>query len=303
MEKNKISVIIANYNNAKYITSTINSILNQTYKNIEIIIVDDASTDKSKEIIKNYTKRYKNIKSIFLSNNKGAYYCRNEGLKIASGDFITLLDSDDVFLSNRLKNAFENYHKYKTNMKYGKEFEILFSKIYRFNHTEIKVDSKNYDKKILDLITNERKIYANKILPFKYKFVLGMATIFVKKDFFKKYGMWRDDYYYGMDAELIQRYLLMKYGKMINYVDLWNSIFNKQLDKYGIVMDNNMNYISQPMNKKNATLKCRGKTREEIHKYCENEMNSTFDFVKSATHKLLNLFIINDSIINSCNLI
>lgn len=270
LDKYKVSIIIANYNNSKYLPSTINSLLHQSHKNIEIIIIDDCSTDGSQNIIREYAKKNKRIKCIFLKKNAGSYHCRNEGLKIATGDYITLLDSDDFYLSDRIRTCILQYINYEK--IHPNKFEILFSKIYRLRYTEIKIESIINDKKIMDTIKNERKNFTEETLPWGYKYILGMATIFVKYDFFKKYGSWRSDYKHGMDIELIQRYLVLKYNKLIPYGELWNMIYYNKTYDYGIIMENKMNYISQPMNNKNSTIICKGINREEIHKKCENDL-------------------------------
>ncbi|MGP5546796.1 glycosyltransferase family 2 protein [Psychrobacter alimentarius] len=87
----KVSIIVTTYNSAKFIENCINSLLNQTANNIEIIVVDDASTDNTVEILKNYSS----IKIIELTENLGTYYARNIGIGHSSGEFITFQDSDD----------------------------------------------------------------------------------------------------------------------------------------------------------------------------------------------------------------
>lgn len=94
MMNKKISIIVAVYNTEKYLERCIESLLKQTYKNIEIIIVEDCSTDSSKKILKKY-KNQKNIKTFYNKENRGLSYSRNYGLKKATGDFIGYIDSDD----------------------------------------------------------------------------------------------------------------------------------------------------------------------------------------------------------------
>ena len=102
-----ISVIIPVYNTAKYIEKCLDSILNQTYKDIEIIIVNDGSTDNSEKIIKKYLNKYSNIK-YFYEENKGQASARNLALTKASGKYITFLDSDDYIDSNMFKTMIDN---------------------------------------------------------------------------------------------------------------------------------------------------------------------------------------------------
>ncbi len=106
MEKEKISVLVPVYNSEKYLTRCIESILNQTYKNIELIIVNDGSNDKSYEIIEEYKKRDNRIKALH-TENKGVSYARNLGLDSASGDFLAFVDSDDYIDEDYLETLYK----------------------------------------------------------------------------------------------------------------------------------------------------------------------------------------------------
>ena len=90
----KISVIVPVYNSEKYIEKCIESIINQTYRNIEIIFINDGSTDESLNIIHKYKKLDNRIKVINQSNS-GVSAARNKGIKNSIGDYITFVDSDD----------------------------------------------------------------------------------------------------------------------------------------------------------------------------------------------------------------
>lgn len=90
----KISVIVAVYNTEKYLDRCIESLLNQTYKNMELVIVEDCSTDSSRKLLKKY-KENENIKIFYNKKNRGLSYSRNYGLKKSTGDFIGYIDSDD----------------------------------------------------------------------------------------------------------------------------------------------------------------------------------------------------------------
>lgn len=89
-----ISVIVPVYNSERYLHRCINSILSQSYKNIEIIIVDDGSTDKSSIICDDYAKQDGRIK-VFHQENQGVAAARQHGLELSSGDYIIHCDSDD----------------------------------------------------------------------------------------------------------------------------------------------------------------------------------------------------------------
>lgn len=102
MERDLISVIVPVYNVQEYLTNCINSILNQSYKNMEIILVDDGSTDESSSICDSYIKKDNRIKVIHKENG-GLSDARNIGIKSAKGKYITFVDSDDYLDENYVK--------------------------------------------------------------------------------------------------------------------------------------------------------------------------------------------------------
>ena len=94
MKKHKISVIVPIYNSEKYLTECLDSIVNQTLKDIEIICVNDGSTDKSKQIVEKYQKKYNNI-VLINKKNQGVINARIDGIKAATGEYIGFVDADD----------------------------------------------------------------------------------------------------------------------------------------------------------------------------------------------------------------
>ncbi len=97
----KITAIIPTYNSAKYITEAIDSVLNQTYANIEIIVVDDGSTDNTENILSNYVNKNKII--YVKKKNGGPGSARNLGIKLANGEYIAFLDADDMWEKNKIE--------------------------------------------------------------------------------------------------------------------------------------------------------------------------------------------------------
>ena len=93
-EEYKISIIIPNYNGEQFLGRCLDSVLSQSEKNVEIIIVDDGSKDHSKEVIEAYKKEHPNIKAVYKENG-GVSTARNEGIKRAAGTYTLFLDSDD----------------------------------------------------------------------------------------------------------------------------------------------------------------------------------------------------------------
>ncbi len=98
-----VSVIIPVYNSEKFISYTLESVLGQTYRNLEIIVIDDCSTDKSADIIKMYMENDSRIKYYKQDMNSGVAAARNTGVECALGRFIAFVDSDDIWLPTKLE--------------------------------------------------------------------------------------------------------------------------------------------------------------------------------------------------------
>lgn len=114
MENSLVSIIMPSYNTAKYIGESIDSVIEQTYKNWELIIVDDCSTDNTDEVV----AQYDDSRIIYLKNekNSGAAVSRNKALRVAKGEWIAFLDSDDLWdttkLEKQLKFMIDNGYKF-----------------------------------------------------------------------------------------------------------------------------------------------------------------------------------------------
>ncbi|WP_342985836.1 glycosyltransferase family 2 protein [Clostridium saudiense] len=110
-----ISIIIPIYNMEKYLDKCINSVINQTYKNIEILLINDGSTDSSIEICNRYKLRDKRIK-VINTDNRGVAEARNIGIELAKGDFIGFVDSDDYIELNMFEKLFDLVNKNQCDM-------------------------------------------------------------------------------------------------------------------------------------------------------------------------------------------
>ena len=100
----KVSVIIPAYNKAALTVKTVESVLNQTYKNIEIIVVDDGSTDDTRRFLLPYDKEIKYI----YKRNAGVCSARNVGIHLSTGEYIGLLDCDDMYLPQKIELSVEH---------------------------------------------------------------------------------------------------------------------------------------------------------------------------------------------------
>lgn len=126
IDRDKISVIIPVYNREKYLRDCLDSVINQTFKNLEIICIDDCSTDNSKEILNEYAKKDARIVVLNRTENSGGPGAgRNDGLRFAHGEYISFIDSDDFIESNRYENLYNAIKKYDCDCVYG---DLIFFK-------------------------------------------------------------------------------------------------------------------------------------------------------------------------------
>lgn len=167
MEKEKISIIIPTRNRSNYLKRAIESVLQQSYQNIEIIVVDDASTDDTENIVRSF----RDPRIIYIKNDKrrGPNFCRNLGLKKSSGEYIAFLDDDDYYSDrDKLKKQIELFKKNK-NLGF--------------------VGSAYYSKGIqMKRVPNVRGKIAEKLL---ITFPdIETSTILIKRDVIEKIGLW-----------------------------------------------------------------------------------------------------------------
>lgn len=123
MKDDLVSIIMPSYNTAKYIGESIESVLNQTYNNWELIIVDDCSVDNTDEVVNNFLKDNR-IRYLKNSTNSGAAISRNRALKEAKGRWIAFLDSDDLWNKFKLEEQIDFMTKYKYSFSYTNYEEI-----------------------------------------------------------------------------------------------------------------------------------------------------------------------------------
>lgn len=118
----KVAIILPNYNSDLFLKTTINSVLNQSYKNWQLVVVDDCSNEKTKKVLKSFS-RHKKIKIFWLKKNKGAGFCRNYAIKNSTSPYLAFIDSDDIWKKNKLRsqinfmkknNFFFTYTDYET---------------------------------------------------------------------------------------------------------------------------------------------------------------------------------------------
>ncbi|MBP1680100.1 MAG: glycosyl transferase, family 2 [Proteobacteria bacterium] len=200
----KVSIVTVVWNNKDTIKYAIESVLSQTYPNVEYIIIDGASTDSTIEIIKGYGNK---INKFISEPDHGIYDAMNKGLKLATGDVIGILNSDDMYINNHIIE------------KIIKIFELhnvdsLFADL-------VFVRSDNLERTI-------RYYDSSKCLPNNFKKALYPAhpTFFVKREIYEKYGYFKTDYKIAADFDLMARFL---YTHNISYYYLQEPIIKMRI--------------------------------------------------------------------------
>lgn len=210
-----ISVIIPTYNRADIVIDAINTILNQTYQNFEIIIIDDGSTDNTKQVIKEINDP--RIRYIYQENSGRPSCARNKGIKIATGEYIAFLDSDDLWHHQMLE---KNINALNSNNNIG--FVTNWSSYRTFQGEEI-------FKKIC--YAKNRHDYMSYLLLSPDKAYAGPSTILVKKECFEKVGCFDEEMTFCEDWDMFFRISLLYEFYNIEEVLTYVRVHQKSLSK------------------------------------------------------------------------
>lgn len=180
----KISIITVCYNSAATIEKTLQSVAEQTYSNLEYIVVDGNSTDTTLSIIEN---NQKTITKWVSEPDKGLYDAMNKGITMATGDVIGLINSDDLFCDNKaiekVMNVFLEHPK----------LDSVYADLYY-------VSQNNTDNVVRRWVTGAQK-------KFKYGWHPAHPTLYIKKEVYNKYGLFDLDYKLAADFEIMLRFL------------------------------------------------------------------------------------------------
>ena len=214
-EKNPtVSVIIPTYNRAHLIKRAIQSVLNQTYQDFEVIIVDDASTDNTEEVVKSFNDP--RIRYIRHEKNKGAAAARNTGIKTARGKYIAFQDSDDEWLPEKLEKQMKVFENAPA--KVG----VVYTDMWRIMRNKRKCYFSS------PMITPEDGIIYKQALDYKVMNI-GIQTAVIKREVFEKVGMFDEKFPRFIDLEFFIRaskhYYFYHLGEpLVNYFDAGKGI-------------------------------------------------------------------------------
>lgn len=186
MKKNNplISVIVPTYNSGRFIKDCLNSLVNQTYKKIEILIVYRHSKDNTKSIIESYQKRYPNLRVIEQKNNLGPANARNIGILASKGKYISFCDSDDIFTKNKLEKQVEY-------LEYFEDVGVVYS-----DYILIDKNGKHIRK------VNVPDWDFNKWLVSPY---IAFSSVVIRRDLLFEVGLFDDELCSNEDFDLLLR--------------------------------------------------------------------------------------------------
>ena len=188
MENPLITVAVNLYNYGRFIEDCIQSILNQTYKNFELIIIDDCSTDNSYEKARKFEKKDKRIKVIRLDKNYGIGCAKNEGIVRSRGEYIATLDADDMMTRKSLEIRLKNILKYKVGFVYGDAIlfkgPLTLEEAYKLK--SIKTGSKKWP----------RRLHCSDV------YSIHAATVLMHKNIYRRYGLYDEELGCKVDREM-----------------------------------------------------------------------------------------------------
>ncbi len=202
----KVSVIIPTYNRANLLPRAIESVLKQTFKDFELIIVDDGSTDNTKEIVNNYIKKDNRIKYIYQENSGGPAKPKNTGIKIAKGKYIAFLDSDDEWFINKLK---KQYHLYEDNKN---------NNVGLIGCEAISINNETKEKKYIKSI---KYIEARSPEVLKKTIPKSFSSVMINKNVFKEIGLIDEKIKICDDFELY-----IRISRKYNFLFIQEPLFN-----------------------------------------------------------------------------
>ncbi len=271
----KVSVVVPVYNSEKFICKCLDSVINQTLSEIEIICVDDCSTDASPQILKSYEEKYHRIRILRNEVNRGLSYSRNRGVELAEGEYIQFLDADDYLNKD---DSLELLYSIATHNK----LDFLRSRLLKAENGRLN-SSSHYPNRVADTVFSGRDLLYKLEL---YNIYAWHGTLnFVKRDFVNEKGIVFYDgilhedvlysynlYYYAERAMCINQhtYVYVKHKNSLTtqrknlshlrgYLTCMNEILKKDLlnaslefrcatMKYFILMYNNVTEIMSKIN-------------------------------------------------------
>ncbi len=207
-----VSIIIPTYNRAYTLTKAINSVIKQKYTNWELIIVDDNSTDETKDLVDNYIKTDKRIRYFLNQRCKGVSGARNHGIINSSGDYLAFLDSDDEWVEHHLSKSVETLKKYNLNVCFSLVMERKADKLYRtFDQPDesnklVKAINDLNAKVIDNVIFFDEDFYEYAVINELYCY--HICTMVFNSKLIKEVGLFNEEFWGSEDIDFATRVIM-----------------------------------------------------------------------------------------------
>ncbi len=300
MINDMISVIIPVYNCEKYLRDCIESIINQTYTNYEIILIDDGSVDNSNSICMEYCILHKTVK-LYRQDNRGVSSARNLGLSKANGEYIYFIDADDLARPELLKTLYNllndnkcdmsvvSHYSNERNVPVGSETVEIFDsyealcELHEGKKFKGQLWNKLFKKDLLNSVLFNEDIYINEDMLFVQQYLLNCSKVVFQENYlyFYRYnvnsaynGKYKDkDYTSRIACLLMKEQLVLIYPDLVSYVDKSIIVANIYIIKK---MMSERNYYRRVLSELNHEIQnlCNKKT---IDIYCGENFSKRLD--------------------------
>lgn len=187
----KVSIITATYNSAETVRNTFDSVLNQTYKDIEYIVVDGLSKDNTVEIVKEYVEKFGGKMRYISEKDRGLYDAMNKGLAMATGDVVGILNSDDFYTSNDILEVVAN--NFREN-----EIDAVYGDIHFVNSDDLTKCVRYYSS----------AIFSRRLM--RFGFMPAHPSFYCKREVYEKYGDFNTKYKIAADFDSLFRFIYIK---------------------------------------------------------------------------------------------
>ena len=299
----KVSIIVPIYNSEKYMSKCIESILNQTLSEIEIILVNDGSTDNSRKIIENYAKKDNRIKVIHQQNS-GPSVARNKGIRIAKGKYIGFVDSDDYIEPNMYEELYNNAN--------NKNIEVAmcsYNEKHLYNDIEYVIKPKLDSNRIYEKEDIKQGIISTFSKNDNYGFYSLCNKLYLKEWLIKENLTIDTNRDHGEDARL--NLILLTKVNSIYFINkpLYNYYIRKRESLTTVVRDNMYKYILDNKNFHDYLCNLYG-YQHLMDKGRKNYLNNIFQYMNSISIsrfklrkkvKILNQIMNDDTFKNNIN--
>lgn len=256
MNNIKFSIVIPIYNGEHFVERCLDSVLEQTFKNFEIVLINDGSKDNTDVVVKKYINNHPEVSFKYeCHENGGAALARGYGVKIAEGDYIALLDADDIWYPNKLKTYLKYIEKYSAEVYYSDEYEVsIYGEKLARRYYQLGKEP------VIELITGDNPI--------------STSTVVVKADFLKTYNSFFDGSRYGEDIACW--IALAKAGAQFVHIP---KILGEYVRQEKSLTMNNEDYVLNTLNRLvsfcDVLSKC-GYSNEEVKKIKRIQMSKKY---------------------------